>query len=175
MAQFRCCASSHFAILPFATLFDNRERLGFIEVCQYQQRHVAAAKLYGDAFAADAKLADDLKASHRYDAAWCAALAAAGQGTDAGKLDDQEYSRLRQQALTWLRADLDLWSKRLEDGKPEDRQLARATLDNWQREPRLADVRDLQALQKLTAEEQEAWRKLWADVAELLKKTGDAK
>jgi len=50
----------------------------------------------------------------------------------------------------------------------------RATFEHWQRDTDLASVRDAGALQKLTAQEQEAWRKLWADVAELLKKAGNA-
>jgi tetratricopeptide (TPR) repeat protein len=154
---------------------DKGELLGLLEVCRLKRRYVAAGRLYGDAFSADPKLADDLKAGHRYDAACYAALAAAGQGTDAGKLDDQEQSRLRQQALAWLRADLEQWSKRLEGGKPEDRQVVRAKLERWQRNTDLAGVRDADALKKLSAQEQEAWRKLWADVAELLKKAGNAK
>jgi len=158
-----------------ATATDNRERLAFPEVCGLLHRHAAAARLYADAFSADPKVADDLKAGHRYNAACAAALAAAGQGTDAGKLDVQEYCRLRQQALAWLRADLEQWSKRREGGKPEDRQVVRATLKHWQRDTDLAAVRDMEALKKLSPEEQEAWRKLWADVAELLKKASNAK
>ena len=37
---------------------------------------------------------------------FAAALGAAGQGTDAEELDDKERTRLREQALAWLRADL---------------------------------------------------------------------
>ena len=51
----------------------------------------------------------------------------------------------------------------------------RTTLEHWQRHADLASVREAEAIQKLTAQEQEEWRTLWADVAELLKKTGDAK
>ena len=51
----------------------------------------------------------------------------------------------------------------------------RDTLEHWQRDTDLAGVRDADALKKLSAEEQEAWRKLWADVAELLKKADNAK
>ena len=87
-----------------------------------QRRHAAAARLYADAFTADAKLADDLKAGHRYNAACFAALAAAGQGTDADKLDDQEHRRLRQQALAWLRADLEQWAN---DWKAASQKIAR--------------------------------------------------
>jgi hypothetical protein len=135
-----------------------------------QNRNAGAVRLFAHAFSAYAKLADDLKASHRYDAACCAALAAAGQGTDAGQLDDKERAGLRQQALAWLRADLELWSKRLQDG-----QTIRKILQHWQNDNALAGVRDAAALMKLPAAEREAWRKLWADVAELLKNASDVK
>ena len=157
------------------TLKDNRERLGFIGICQLQQRHAAAAKLYADAFAADPKLADDLKAAYRYNAACHAALAAAGQGTDAGKLEETDRIRMRKQALDWLRADLDLWSKLWDGGKAADRQLLKQMLSRWPEDTDLSTVRDPDALKKLPVEEQELWRKLWADVTELLKKAGDAK
>ena len=81
----------------------NSQRLDFIKICQYQLRHAAAAKLFREAFTADAKLADDLHAGHRYDAACSAALSAAGQAKDADKLTDQERADLRNQALQWLR------------------------------------------------------------------------
>ena len=60
-------------------------------------------------------------------------------------------------------------------GPPEDRQAVRTTLEHWQRDADLTAVRDEDTLQKLSAEEQEAWRKLWGDVSELLKKAGNAK
>src|SRR5581483_10546253 len=154
---------------------DNRERLGLIEVCRLQQRHAAAVKLCADALAADAKLADDLLAFHRYNAACDAALAAVGQGTDADKLDDKERSRLRRQAQDWLRADLDAWGKRLDGGKPADRKRVQDQLKHWQDDTDLTGVRDPKALAKLPAEEQTAWRKLWDDVAALVKKAGAAK
>ncbi len=157
-----------------ATATDNRERLGLAEVCRLKRQYVAATRFYADAFRADPKLAEDLKAAHRYDTACFTAMAAAGQGTDADKLDDQEHRRLRQQSLAWLRADLEQWAKR-QGGKPEDRQAMQDTLEHWQRDTDLAGVRDADALQKLTADERDAWRKLWADVAELLRKAGDVK
>ena len=45
----------------------------------------AAARFYEEAFAAQPKLADDLGAAHRYNAACAAALAGCGQSKDAGK------------------------------------------------------------------------------------------
>src|SRR5262249_44767480 len=85
-----------------------RERIDFAILCQrYKGLHVAATRLYAEAFDAEPKLAENLRASHRYDAACSAALAAAKKGKDALHLDDVERAKLRTQCHTWLRADLD--------------------------------------------------------------------
>src|SRR5262249_20834858 len=126
------------------------------------------------AFAADAQVANDLSARHRYQAAGAAALAAAGQGSDAGPLDASARRRWRQQALDWLRADLALWRQRLADGTPAERPALRQTLRHWQHNPDLASVRDAATLKQLPAAAHDAWRQLWADVAELLQQAGDA-
>ena len=148
----------------------NEERLGLIEWCQIKKLNHTAAGLYAAAFAADPKLADDLKAGHRYNAACYAALAAAGQGEDVAKLDDKERTRLRQQALDWLSADLALRTKQLESGQPADRAEVQQTMSHWQQDTDLAGIRDAAALVKLPADEQKAFTQLWADVAALLKK-----
>ena len=46
----------------------------------------------------------------------------------------------------------------------------RPELRHWQEDSDLAGVRDKDALAKLPSDEQDAWRKLWADVDALLKK-----
>jgi hypothetical protein len=150
------------------------------EWCQIKKYHHTATGLYAAAFAAEPRLADelgaahryndDLQAGHRYNAACSAALAAAGQGEDAVKLDDKERTRLRQQALDWLRADLALRTRRLESGKPADRAAVQQALRHWQQDSDLAGIRDKEALAKLPAEERAACAKLWSDVAALLKK-----
>jgi tetratricopeptide (TPR) repeat protein len=149
---------------------DNKDRLGLAEVCYVKKFHHAAAGLYASAFAADPKLTDDMQSQHRYNAACNAALSAAGQGEDAAKLDDQERLRLRKQALDWLRADLALRTKQLENGKPADRAAAQQTLRHWQQDTDLAGLRDQAALANLPAEEQKAFAQLWADVATTLQK-----
>jgi tetratricopeptide (TPR) repeat protein len=149
---------------------DAAERLGLAGVCQAKKLNAAALHLYAEAFAADPKLADDLKAAHRYNAACRAALAAAGQGEDAAKLDAKERRRLRQQALDWLRADLALRTKQLESGKPADRAEVQRQMRHWQQDSDLAAIRDAAALAKLPAQERAACERLWADVAALLKK-----
>jgi tetratricopeptide (TPR) repeat protein len=148
----------------------NDERLALAELCYHQRRYRTSAGLYADAFATDPKVAADLKAEHRYGAACCAALAAAGVGEDAAKLDDKERARLRKQARAWLHADLALRGKQLESGKPADRANVQKKMQHWQKDADLAGIRDADALAKLPAEERAAWEKLWADVAALLKR-----
>ena len=150
---------------------DNRERLLFIEICRYRQRNAAGAKLSAEAFTADAKLVDDPQAIHRYNAACFSVLAAAGQGKDADKLDDKERSRLRRQALEWLRADLALWTKEANGDKPGKRVLVYTTLKDWQADTDLTSVRDFYALAKLPQAQRDAWHALWKDVAALALET----
>jgi hypothetical protein len=84
--------------------------------------------------------------------------------------NDKERTRLRKQALDWLRAELALWTKQLESGKPPDRGAVQQALRHWQTDSDLAGLRDKDALAKLSAEERAAFTKLWADVVALLKK-----
>jgi hypothetical protein len=149
---------------------ENRERLGLADVCQIKKLNYTAAGLYAAAFAADPKLAADLGAGHRYNAACCAALAAAGQGEDAAQLDDKERSCLRRQALDWLKANLTAWRNRLDSGPAQARPAIVKNLRHWHQDKDLAGIRDAAALAKLTVDEQKVFTQLWADVAALLKK-----
>jgi tetratricopeptide (TPR) repeat protein len=149
---------------------DNAERLALAELCQIRKLHHMASRVYADAFAAEAKLADDPKAYHRHEAARSASLAAAGQADDAANLDEMERTRLRKQALDWLRADLALYRKQLRSDKPADRAVVQRALLRWQKDSDLAGLRDEAALARLPVEEREAFARLWSEVAALLKK-----
>src|SRR5262249_20125949 len=149
---------------------DTAEGLALVAVCQAKKLHTAAPRLYADAFAADPKLADDRRAPHRYNAARLAALAAAGQGADAAKLDAALKAKLRGQALDWLKAELAALRKLLDSGPPPARAFIVRALNHWRKDTDLAGLRDKQALAKLPADEQKACTQLWADVAALLKK-----
>jgi serine/threonine protein kinase/Flp pilus assembly protein TadD len=141
-------------------------------MCQqpYKKRYVASARLYGEAFSKDPKLAADLKQPHRYNAACSAALAAAGQGEDARSLPEKERTRLRRQALSWLRDDLAAYSKLAEQNKPDDSKMIQQRLSHWRRDPDLASVRDASALDRLPEDERAAWHSLWRDVEKLSKR-----
>jgi tetratricopeptide (TPR) repeat protein len=147
---------------------DNADRLALAEVCVSRKLHRALARLYADAFAADPKLADDMKVQHRYNAACHAALAAAGRGEDAAGLAEGERLALRRRALTWLRADLTLYCRRPQADTPAGRAELLGRLRHWQQDADLAGLRDAAALAKLPPEERAACERLWADLAALL-------
>jgi serine/threonine-protein kinase len=145
------------------------QRLEFAALCAHKKQHAAAARFYAEAFAEQPQLAAQETAGHRYSAARLAALAGCGKGVDADKQDGQQRARWRRQALTWLRAELTLWTRLFAKGEVGRSRLAR-TLAHWHKDANLAGLRDKDALDKLSAEERAAVAKLWADVATLLKK-----
>jgi serine/threonine-protein kinase len=153
---------------------DAGERIALAQFCQQiKQYYIAAARFYAEAFAEQPRLAEDLPAWHRYNAACVAALAAAGQGKGADKLDDKQRARLREHALDWLRADLAAWTAMLNKGPPQVPALVQQRMRHWQKDPDLASLRDREPLTKLSRDEREAWVKLWADVGALLKRSGE--
>jgi tetratricopeptide (TPR) repeat protein len=155
---------------------DNRERLALAWLCQqYKQLNAASVRFYARAFLDNPKVADDLQKQHRYNAACAAALAAVGRGKDAGKLEDKERARLRQQAFDWLRGDLALWTREAEKGTSQARATVQKTLQHWQGDTDLADLRDGAALEKLAEAERAEWKKLWVEVETLRKKCADGK
>jgi serine/threonine-protein kinase len=149
-------------------------QLELASLCGHRAKplHAAAARFFAGAFAGNGALADDLSASHRYNAACAAALAGCRRGEDEPKPDDQERARLRQQALRWLRADLAAWARLSEKSAPEAHQEVRRTLRHWQADPDLAGVRDKGELARLPQAARAAWRVLWADVAALRQRAG---
>jgi serine/threonine-protein kinase len=121
---------------------DAREHIEWANLSFWTWRYAAAARLYGEAFAPEAKLADDLRASHRYQAATASARAAAGQGRDAGGLSDTERTKVRGQTLARLKADLAARTKQAAGERA-------AALRHWLADEELAGVRGEQALRAL--------------------------
>ena len=89
------------------------ERIMLAELCQYKKLYASSVRFWTEAFAADAKLANDFRGARRYRAACVAALAGSGQGEEAARLDPAGRARQRRQALEWLRADLAAWDEYL--------------------------------------------------------------
>jgi hypothetical protein len=130
--------------------------------------YFTAARLYAGAFAANPALADDLEQGHRYNAACAAARVAAGQGEDAAGLEDGRRAHWRKQSLEWLRADLKLLSKQLDESTPQVRAAVQEQLRHWQTDLDLASLRKDDALAGLSESERIACRHLWAAVQALL-------
>ncbi len=151
------------------------EGLELAALCRHPARrlHATAARLAAAAFAANAKLADDLRQQHRYKAAGSAALAAVGLAKDTERLPDAARKKLRQQALAWLRADLALYVKLANSADPRVKAVVQQRLEHWRQDADFAAVRDKEAVASLPEGEREEWRKLWADVATLLERVGD--
>jgi hypothetical protein len=59
----------------------------------------------------------------------------------------------------------------LESGPPEAKPFISQTLEHWQQNSDLAGIRDETELAKLSAQEPQAFKQLWANVAELLEKS----
>jgi Tfp pilus assembly protein PilF len=150
------------------------ERLEFVRVCVLKQRFAAAARLYAEAFASQPRLAADLGAAHRYNAACSAARAGYGQGVDAAGLTGTDRLRWRRQALTWLRNDLADRARLLRTDPTAALQVA-STLRHWQADSDLVGLREPAQLARLTVEERAACQSLWADVAALLRQAEGAK
>jgi tetratricopeptide (TPR) repeat protein len=154
---------------------DAAERLQLAWLCRqpYKQLNATAARFYAEAFDAEPKLAEDPRSGNRYKAACAAALAGCGQGKDADKVADRERTRLRQQALTWLRADLAAWRKQWEADQARFRPFLRQVMPYCLADIAFAGVHDPKALAKLPEAERQDWQKLWADVKELFAKAGE--
>jgi hypothetical protein len=151
------------------------ESVALAQMCQqpYKKRYAASARLYAEAFAAEAKLAADLNQQHRYNAACAAALAAAGQGQDANALPDKVACMFRRWALRWLRADLTTYVKLAQQNDPPVKRFVQQQLTHWQSEPDLIAVREQPALDRLSEHERAAWQALWRDVDELAKRVAN--
>jgi tetratricopeptide (TPR) repeat protein len=141
------------------------ECLELAVMCQdpYKRLYAGSARLWGEAFAAEPKLAENVQTGHRYNAACAAALAGCGQGEDAAKLNEQERARLRQQAREWLQADLMAWGQVLDKVPDKARAIVAKQIQHWLADPDFAGVRDA-ALAKLPESERRDWHQLWAEV-----------
>jgi serine/threonine protein kinase/tetratricopeptide (TPR) repeat protein len=151
---------------------DNAERLALAERAYDTQHYALAARLWGEALENDPTLANDRQAQHRYSAACAAALAAsesrAGQvGADPPvPPTDAERASFRNQALDYLQAELDLWTKILESANEQQRSATAQTLAHWQNDTDLASLRG-DEIDTLPEPEHAPWRALWDQVEAL--------
>ena len=129
----------------------------------FRRDYASAARLYDRAFAADAKLAEDRAAKHRYQAARAGVLAANGQGTDT-PTDPAGRSALRARALSWLRAELAVWTAKAPSNQIDDQEAVAFELAEWVNHGDFASVRPGTPQFNVPPDERAAWESLWADV-----------
>jgi hypothetical protein len=139
------------------------------------KKYATAARLWADALRSDPELAEDRRAQHRFNAACAEALAGCGQGRDDPLPDGAAKTKLRQQALDWLKAELAVWSKLAESGPPQAKTFIVQTLDHWKNGTDLAGIRDETELAKLPGPERKEWQSLWSDPDALLKRAQGTK
>jgi serine/threonine protein kinase/tetratricopeptide (TPR) repeat protein len=147
---------------------NDRERAEYAGVYQKKRLYASAARLYREAITAQPELVASPANGIRYNAACTAALAGCGAGEDAAQLTDAERAALRQQALDWLRADLDAWRGLLDKEPDKARPAVAQQMQHWLRDPDFKGVRGPDALAKLPEAERPAWQQFWADVQRLL-------
>ncbi len=147
---------------------DNAERLALAQRAYDKGLYASAARLWSEALEADPKLGDNRQTQHRYKAASSAALAGCGKGKDDPPPDDVGKAKLRKQALSWLKAELAVWSKIVETGPTEAKTFLTQTLNQWKKDTDLASVRDEKELAALLQAERNEWQDLWAEVDAVL-------
>jgi hypothetical protein len=138
---------------------DAGECLTLARICQqpHKKLYAASTRWYAEAFAIQPASAFD----NRYDAACAAALAGCGQGRDAAKLAEDQRARLRQQALDWLRAQVEDYQRLLMKDSAKTRSDIVQRLQHWQSDPDLAGVRGGKSLDELPETERTVWQRLW--------------
>ena len=102
-------------------------------------------------------------------------LATAGQSENAVSMDESERTRLRQQGLDWMRADLNLRRRQLKSDLSADWAMALTALRDWQNNKDLGSIREPAALAQMLADEQQSFTRFWAEVEALLKETDETR
>ena len=151
-----------------ASAEDIRELLFAATFGYEQQRHVASARAWSELFDQEESLtepfvADHMVGMHRYNAACSAALAAGGQGADAGALSEEGRSELRLLAVQWLCKDLEDWNRLEASGDVEPDALIGYLSYALRSDPDLAAIRDPEVVAQLPDDEREACETLWQD------------
>ncbi len=150
------------------------EALEFAYMAHERLEYAGAARLFALAFRLEPRLADDLNQGHRYNAACCAVLAAAGRSRGEPHPAPADVTRSRRLALGWLRDDLAARSRMLRDGQASDKAQLLQALGHWKVNTELIDVRSAGALDRFPEPERREWQALWAEVDSLIASMKDA-
>jgi len=140
---------------------DGPECVAFADLFRWRRDYAAAAGFFADAMERGVGTPVSDANWRTYDAARCAALAAAGEGA-ASPPGDEERAKWRARALAWHRLELGGLDAMLRDDKPGFRRFVIVRLVLWRADPALLGVRDGMRLEQLPEEERVQWRKNWS-------------
>jgi hypothetical protein len=147
------------------------EELAAAELCQFaRDLPHTAARFYAAAFEHEPRLFEQPVEQYRYNAACAAARAAEGKGKDAATLSAADRASWRRKAREWISGELAFLAQQLKNGNPQQGTAVQKTLAHWQRDSDLAGVRESRSLAALPALDRNAWCRLWAEVAGLLRR-----
>jgi tetratricopeptide (TPR) repeat protein/tRNA A-37 threonylcarbamoyl transferase component Bud32 len=156
------------ALSDGSTKVDAAEYISFAKRCYDIRKHQAAAHWYEKAFASEPTLMVDRTTQHAYNAACSATLAATSDSIEEEPIDDARRKKLRAQAHSWLRAELDQW---LEWSKSADKVQQNefvSTLEHWKTDRDLSGIRDESSLEKLDHGEQAELKTFWNEVEDAI-------
>jgi serine/threonine-protein kinase len=144
------------------------ERVGLTGACQCRELHATHARLWEEAFAADASLATG---GGRTRAASAAALAGCGVGADAAALDEAARAHWRGRAREWVTAEVDAAAKEIESSTGAAAEArGRSVLRSLSTSAELAGLRGQAGLAKVPEAERIAWAALWRRISGLLRR-----
>jgi len=135
------------------------ESLGLARRAAVRQEYGTALALCVAALESDPTLVKD----RQREAGYMAAALALWQSVHLPEDQPAQRAELRQRALGWLQQELEHWRS----AGPEWRVVRRAALTRWRFDPSLAVVSRPERLAQIPAEEQPAWRDLFAEAARL--------
>jgi hypothetical protein len=116
---------------------------------------------------------DAHEASPRPSSAAVRHLLPGGEGSGEKSLTDAERAAFRAQALAYLRAELEVWSKLLESANDGERAAIGQTLNHWRKvDTDLSSVRDA-SIAELSEAERAGWNDFWKQVDDALAKCGE--
>lgn len=142
---------------------DAAECLEIAGMLSGQKQYANAVRFYRDAIAGSAAIAEDVMSGNRYNAACCAALAAAD-----GATSPEQRASLCGEALAWLRAELTSWMATLRSEDPRSPVVFRQAVGHWQVDADLSSLREEKYVKALPEKTREGLAALWKQVDTVL-------
>jgi tetratricopeptide (TPR) repeat protein len=147
-----------------------RELYDLAMLARFMKRHAAAARFWRSAFKVMPRLA---RSRNLYLAAWDAAMAGTGRGTDAETLDAKARAEWLHLSVVWLDRYVEALAEIHDKYGESRRRQVRQSLLSVRRNPGLGGLREAGHLAVLSQEDQLRCIALWAEVEKLIEECQD--